>query len=187
MRCDQVRESILDVLYGEDVTMEESAAFFRHIDDCRECGREYSELLGTREVLSTWTVEEEFEVREAPSSLARLRSMSVWNLVARVAAIFLVVVGAISLLQHAGLWPDRHVVVSETQMAEMVHDMILAGQEENWRVIGRALLEARDEMEMRDRRQIQLVDDQVEGLEMRFVNALEETNRQVRTLLETGE
>ena len=62
MNCDESRELILDVVYGEEVDSRACFNFFRHLDECRDCSAEYKEFLSTREMLKDWELDEPAEV-----------------------------------------------------------------------------------------------------------------------------
>ncbi|HUG43643.1 MAG TPA: zf-HC2 domain-containing protein [Acidobacteriota bacterium] len=187
MSCEQCSERLMDVLYGEELNAKTCFQFFRHLDECGDCRAEYLELLKTREILADWKIEEDGSAvlhdREhfvKPGSNAGIGWFSVFH---RIAAGILILLGAVSVLQMAGILPDRRVVVNERQLTEMVHDMILARQEQDWRIIGTALLEVKEELEARRRVEMQAAFEELSDLELRFVNALEENNRRVQTLL----
>jgi hypothetical protein len=74
-------------------------------------------------------------------------------------------------------------MVSEAQLTEVIHDVTLARQEDDWRVIGEALLSLKEELEVKNRLEIRAVYEDMQNLEQRYVHALEESNRQVKTLI----
>ena len=58
MNCDESRELILDVVYGEELQSRICFDFFKHLDTCPDCAGEYREFLTTREMLQGWELEE---------------------------------------------------------------------------------------------------------------------------------
>jgi len=143
----------------------------------------------TRELLAEWESEE-----MAPETVAfsqasnrfsmRRKSQTWWPLLQKVAAGVLIAVGAFSVIQSTGLLPAGDTaMVSESQLAEVIHDVTLARQEDDWRVIGEALLSLKEELEVKNRLEIRAVYEDMQNLEQRYVNALEESNRQFKTLI----
>lgn len=57
MRCDEIQERFIDLLYGEPGNSSASAEVEAHIRDCPKCRRELSELENARELLHVWTDE----------------------------------------------------------------------------------------------------------------------------------
>ncbi len=58
MNCDESRELILDVVYGEELQSRVCFDFFKHLDGCPDCSSEYREFMTTREMLQGWELEE---------------------------------------------------------------------------------------------------------------------------------
>lgn len=113
MNCPQVQEKMMDVLYAELLDSRLCFEFFRHLTECRDCNREYMELVETRGMLSEWKVEERFEADQRPfrgAASAASFSDSKWRgglaglrpLLQRAAAVVLMVIGALTLLQQTG-------------------------------------------------------------------------------------
>jgi hypothetical protein len=179
---------MMDVLYGEEVAPRLCFEFFQHLSDCSQCRQEYRELLDTRELLAEWETEDDYtgSVRvpqRAGFPPKILRQLQWWPLLQKVAATVLILVGAVSLLQTIGLGPQKAGVVSDKQLTEILHDVTVARQVEDWRVIGKALLSMKEDLEDQDRLHIQAVYEDIHVVEQRFVQALEESNRNVRTLM----
>jgi hypothetical protein len=179
---------MMDVLYGEEVAPRLCFEFFQHLSECAQCRQEYEELLGTRELLAEWKPEEHYTPlvrvpQKTAFKLKRLRYLQWWPLLQKVAATVLILVGAMALLQSIGLGPRKTRTVSDTQFTEILHDVMLARQVEDWKVIGEALLTMKEQLEAQDRLQIQAVYEDLHVLQQRYVQALEENNRQVRTLI----
>jgi hypothetical protein len=187
MTCDQCGELMMDILYGEDVLPRQAFDFFSHLKDCPRCEQDYVELLETRELLSDWSIEEAQEplVDFKPSSVVTRYWKSVeWGaLFQRVAAGFLILMGAVAVLQSSGLISRSEAGLSESQLTEMIHDVVLARQVEDWKVIGAALLELKEEMEAQDRVHMKSVYEDLYSLENRYIEAMEENNRHIKTML----
>jgi hypothetical protein len=186
MSCDDCGVLMMDILYGEEVSPRQALEFFKHLSDCPSCEKEYLEFVQTREVLAEWKPEEATELKFDLPQIAVSRSAwrtDWWPLVQKVAAVILIAAGAISLTQWIGLWPRPNATVSEIQLAEMVHDLMVERQVEDWRVIGAALLSLKEELETKNRVEMQTVYQDMFNLEQRYVKALEDNNRQVQTLL----
>ncbi len=71
MNCDESRDLMLDILYGEELSSRTCFQFFQHIDACAECSGEYGELLQTREMLQSWQVDDSKAVPELATNLIR--------------------------------------------------------------------------------------------------------------------
>ncbi len=70
MRCDEIRERFVDLLYDERGTPAASPELKAHIDSCPSCRKELDDLKALRGVLRTW--EDELPIR--PVRLPELRS-----------------------------------------------------------------------------------------------------------------
>ncbi len=142
MNCDSLRECMMDVLYGEERDSRVCFEFFRHLEGCSDCKNEYLELIETREILSDWRIGESSAPLEKPdrshrtelapvampSSTAARESWfnQTWAIAQRIAAIVLVVEGAISLLGQAGLeiGGGEKLRVSQDDLVVLVSDMM---------------------------------------------------------------
>ncbi len=188
MNCDESRELMLDILYGEELNSRTCFQFFQHIDACSECSADYGELLQTREVLQSWHVEDSQATavpEPVPGRSARLRwirEVQWWPALTKVAAGFLILVGLLSILQNLGYLGGPRVSVSEQQLADMVQDMIVANQAEERIMIGRALIRWKDDADLQRNQDMQEVYDYLVTLEERYANNLEENNQYLRTL-----
>lgn len=189
MNCERSTELMIDVLYGEEVRPRLCFEFFEHLAGCARCRQEYIELVETREMLVEWEPEEiSREVAPVFQNVARPRkprlSLNWWGLMQKVAAGVLIAVGAFSVLQAVGIVPTRSMVtVSEQQLTEVIHDVTLARQVEDWHEIGKALLSLKEEVEARNRLTLRTVYEDMQSLEQRYIQALEENNRNVKTLI----
>jgi hypothetical protein len=185
MKCEEVQERMIDVLYGEEVTPRGGFQFFRHLGECSDCNLEYLELLETREKLGDWKVESPqekgFEVSGVSSGL--FRSLPWWALLQKVAAGVLIVVGAISILQYMGYLGGKHLVVSQQQLTETVQDMIVAQQAKERELMLRALLEVKEDIELRERDNFGQMQRYLATLENRYIENIEENNHYLRNIL----
>jgi uncharacterized protein YbcI len=189
MNCGDSRDAMMDALYGEESDARRLFEFFKHLDACAECSGEYRELLGTRGLLQEWRVDEELEAAPAPARAPWLSRASGWprnrwlTLAWRAAAGVLVVAGIISVVQYLGVLGGRRVVVSEQQLTEMVHDLIMANQAEERQLIGQALVHLKEDVELARRQEVSEVLNYIATLEQRYNQNLEENSRYLKTLL----
>lgn len=189
MNCVEVQEIMIDVLYGEDVGSRPSFEFFRHLSGCSECNGEYVELLQTRELLGEWNVGEgrsNDNIHRAAlgSGVSRfVRSVRWWPAIQKIAAGFLIAFGLVSLVQSMGYLGGRKMLVSEQQMMELVHDVVVAEQTRERELMFRALLSVKEDVELRQKANVQQMEGYLISLEERYMDNLEENNRYLRTLL----
>lgn len=189
MTCESCRDSLMDVLYGEDIGSEACYDFFKHLQVCRDCDSEFQELLDTREVLGLWNMEAPeiappVVLKEvSPGSRLRQFVSSGWPLLQRIAAGILILVGAISIMQSMGFWQSEKVLVSEQQLLEMVNDMIVLRQAEERKIIGQALVNFADEVALKQQDNLHSVDGRITTLERRYLDNIEQTNHYLKTLL----
>ncbi|RPJ85030.1 MAG: hypothetical protein EHM18_11080 [Acidobacteria bacterium] len=192
MNCDESRELILDVVYGEEVPSRSCFDFFKHLDSCPDCTSEYREFLSTREMLQSWQLEEPSAAESSVKSAARpwmqgrrflLDSGSWWGMLQKVAAGVLILMGIASIFQHYGYLGGRKVMVSEQQLTEMVHDMIVVSQAQERRVIGQELIRFSEAVDLQRNQDLQDVYNNLVSLEQRYTDNLEENNRYLKALL----
>jgi hypothetical protein len=188
MTCEKCREIVMDAVYGEQVEPRVLYEFFQHLGRCPQCDGEYLELVGTREMLSAWDeaageAEPQIGVTGAWGRRVTGRRIPWWAWTQRVAAGFLILFGAFSMLRSAGVVPGGGEPVAEQRLREMVHDLVVARQDETLRVIGQGLLDIKEELEIRNRAGLELVYEDLYSLEQRYLQALEDNNRQVRRLI----
>jgi len=192
MNCDESRELILDVVYGEEVPSRSCFDFFKHLDSCPDCTSEYREFLSTREMLQSWQLEEPSAAEAGVSSAARpwmqIRrfrwiSGSWWGMLQKVAAGVLILIGIVSIFQHFGYLGGRKLMVSEKQLTEMVQDMIVVNQAEERHMIGQTLILFREDVELQRNQDLQDVYNNLVSLEQRYTDNLEENNRYLKALL----
>jgi hypothetical protein len=180
---------MVDVLYGEEIQSREAFEFFRHLTACAECEAEYLELMDTRELLAKWEDPVAEEVVKKNSFIRNqwnFSGISWFSLLQKVAAGFLMVLGLFVLLQYTGILPQensRTMLVSDEQLAQMIHDVMVEKQVEDWKVIGTALLSLKEEIEMQNKLGIQSVYQDMDELRQRYILALEENNRHVSKLV----
>jgi hypothetical protein len=185
MKCEEVQERMIDVLYGEEVNPRGGFQFFRHLGECSDCNLEYLELLETREKLGDWKVESPqekgFEVSGVSPGL--FRSLPWWALLQKVAAGVLIVVGAISIFQYMGYLGGKNLVVSQQQLTETVQDMIVAQQTKERELMLRAFLEVKEDIELRERDNFGQMQQYLATLENRYIENIEENNHYLRNIL----
>ena len=179
MTCEACRGRMVDVLYGEEIDAEDCFAFFQHLNTCSDCEAEYLDFLQTRETLGRWNLSGEsspldLRVPEARFPWARPAILrGGWQLLQKAAAAFLILVGAASILQGIGVWQTDRLTFSDQQLMQLVNDMIVLRQAEERKVIGQALANFAEELDLQQRRGAQEVSQQMEML-MRHLDSLEE-------------
>lgn len=188
MHCEQSQEKMIDVLYGEEVTPRQGFEFFQHLSQCPGCNQEYLELVETRETLGEWKVgHQKAQENETRQAVLAFRPWPVqvrwWTVLQKIAAGFLIVVGAVSILQYLGYLGGQRLVVSERQLTETVQDMIVAQQTEERQLMLRALLRVKEDVELQQRTNSDQLEQYLISLEQRYVENLEENNHYLRTLL----
>jgi len=192
MNCDESRELILDAVYGEELQSRVCFDFFKHLDSCPDCSSEYQEFLTTREMLQGWELEEpsaavapakSFSRPWMQSRRSRLGSLSWWPMLQKVAAGFLILMGIVSIFQHYGYLGGRKILVSEQQLIEMVNDMIVVKQAEERHMIGKVLIQFREDVDLQRSQDMQEVYNTLVSLEQRYTDNLEENNRYLKVLL----
>ncbi|MGH9341382.1 MAG: anti-sigma factor family protein [Acidobacteriota bacterium] len=189
MNCTDIREAMIDVLYGEESDSRRCFDFFRHMDSCTACTQEYLELVRTREILAEWEVDEEPEAVSSGQNklsfglLSRLARRPVLSLVGNVAAAFLIVVGGLSILQSMGFFGGPHVAVSQPELAQMVNDMIVQRQDEERQLIGMALVRLKEETDLQRRQDMREVYNHLVSLQERYLDTAEENKQYLRQLV----
>ena len=186
MTCQRCTELMMDILYGEDVSPRGCFEFFEHLGICDRCRDEYLELLDTREILGEWAAEEMVPPESETTRVVPWRPqrrVQWWPLLQKVAAGVLILVGAVSIVQSLGVIPSRNMMASDARLAEFIHDVTLAQREDDWKMIGEALLSLKEEVDVQNRMGIENVYQDMRSQEKRFVEALEDSNRYVKTLI----
>lgn len=183
MNCEKYHNVMIDVLYGEEWNPRQCFEFFRHLEECGDCNREYLELIETRETLRQW------EVSAVKSKTGFFRNRATWQvrkwwpLLQKAAAGLLIVVGAVSILQYMGYLEGRQLAVSEQQFTETVRDMIVSIQTEERQLIGEALIQLKEDVDLERRDDRRQVSRYLRLLEQRYMENLEENNLYLKTLL----
>jgi len=182
---------MVDVLYGEEVNPRIAFEFFRHLSSCPECEAEYLELLETRELLGSWEdpVSEKHldgTIQGRNKAKWRFPGIAWFPALQKIAAGFLILVGIFTLLQAVGLVPqpnERAIVVSDQQLAEMIHDVMVEKQVEDWKVLASALMSWKEQIELQNRQGINGIYQEMDEMKHRYILALEDYNRQVSKLV----
>lgn len=189
MNCDESRDAMIGILYGEEPSSRVCFDFFKHLDACPDCSAEYGELLGTREMLQGWEVEEADEpLRRVTKSEGAARTAKRWvnagwwPVLQKLAAGFLILMGGSSIFQHYGYLGGPKVLVSEQQLTEMVQDLVVANQAEERQVVRQAMVKMKDDLDLERRQDMREVYNYLVSLEQRYANNLEENNRYLKTL-----
>jgi hypothetical protein len=102
MRCEEIQERFVDLLYDEAGTPPASPELQAHVASCPDCRRELDGLRGVRDVLGRWTDEPPLR-SAAPAPVFELRARRRFALVrgARYAAIAAMAVLAFLALANA--------------------------------------------------------------------------------------
>ncbi len=108
MRCEEIRERLVELLYGELDSTPEAAEVRAHVRSCAACGRELKELAGARTALGLWPDEPLLRPVEVPqaSPFLRQRRPTAWS-VLRYAAVASLAVLAFLALANAELRWNR--------------------------------------------------------------------------------
>jgi plasmid stability protein len=102
MRCDEIRERFVELLYDEKGTPSASPELREHMRACPACRQELKELSAVRQVLRTWEDEPPLRPVVVPQRAPLLHSRQpAWWRAARVAAIAASVVLAFLALGNA--------------------------------------------------------------------------------------
>ncbi|RPI28838.1 MAG: hypothetical protein EHM61_03795 [Acidobacteria bacterium] len=194
MNCDENRELILDVVYGEEMNSRTCFDFFKHLDSCPDCSGEYKEFLTTRETLQEWEVEEPPDLQVPAGRLSkpwlqkqprrRFELGSWWPTLQKVAAGFLILMGVVSIFQHYGYLGGRKVLVSEQRLTEMMQDLIVVNQKDERKLIGQMLVHLKEDVEFQRKEDMQDIYNNLVSLQQRYNDNLEESNRYLKVLLE---
>jgi predicted anti-sigma-YlaC factor YlaD len=73
MRCDEIREHLIDLLYNEPAASEGDAALRDHIGSCPDCRRELEGLRDVRRMLSSWEDERPARPLRVPARIDAYR------------------------------------------------------------------------------------------------------------------
>lgn len=186
MNCQQSRALMMDILYDEEVSSEASFEFFGHVDKCHECDLEYRELLETRRLLGTWELESppgdgtdrivNFHPRSGVKPSRAVSGAWYWSgMLARAAAVVLMLLGAFSLLRSSGVMYQPTMSVSNEELAALVNDMIVEKQSEDWQLFARALINLKEDLDLQRRQEMRVVFEDLSDLERRYLTISETT------------
>lgn len=136
MNCQEIEQRMMDVLYGEALDSRQCFSFFRHLEECAECRREYDELMETRRRLAEWQVEDlpdgalrpsiEGWKGSSPAARGGTASVSIWTWVQRSAAALLMVLGLWTLLAQTGLTaalsPAQRAALHDAELQQQIEE-----------------------------------------------------------------
>jgi hypothetical protein len=77
MRCDEIQEAFIDLLYDETGSSHESAELREHMSTCANCRKEFDELKKTREYLQLW--KDESPLRSIARSRREIHQLRIMN------------------------------------------------------------------------------------------------------------
>lgn len=185
MNCEKSQRCMIDILYGEETDARQCFKFFDHLNRCSGCQGEYLELLDTRERLGEWEIAGQADLTppDIPFAFTFQHGRHWWPLLQKIAAGFLIAMGIVSILQYGGFWGEQKLVVQERQLTQMVHDMIVDQQVNEREMMLRALLQVKEDVELRQQNGVDQLQRYMIALEQRYVDNLEENNQYLRTLL----
>jgi hypothetical protein len=101
MRCDEIQEGFIDLLYGETGAPQEKIELLEHIRTCPNCRRDLDELKKTQKYLQLWKDEsplQNFRIAERAPLQTRKLSWKVWRY-AGIAAMVLITIMALTNAQ----------------------------------------------------------------------------------------
>jgi hypothetical protein len=107
MRCEEIQERFVDLLYSEQGTPAASPELTAHIQSCPACRMELEELKGVRSILKTWKDESPLKALVFPSTGRTKRRFSFPLSGLRYAALAAAIVLAFLALANAEItWND---------------------------------------------------------------------------------
>jgi hypothetical protein len=97
MRCDEIQEGFIDLLYGETGSSKKELEMLEHLRACPDCLRELDELKKTRQYLQHWKDESPLQSIAITSRISQTRN-SYWKTLryAGIAAMFLITLLALA-------------------------------------------------------------------------------------------
>jgi hypothetical protein len=109
MRCDEIQEHYVELLYQEQGTPTASPEVQEHVRGCAACQKELAELKGLRETLSVWQDEPPLRPVTVPKKRASLlrTEIPLWNMF-RYAAIAVLITLAFLGLSNAQIQWDKN-------------------------------------------------------------------------------
>jgi hypothetical protein len=107
MRCEEIKERFIDLLYSERGTPSASPELQAHLQSCPACRLELEELRGVRTALHTWTDEAPLRSLVFPATARPKSWMPGWA-VNRYAAVAAVIVAGCLVLSNAEItWNEQ--------------------------------------------------------------------------------
>lgn len=108
MRCDDIQERFVELLYQERGTPPASAELLAHVDSCPACRSELKELKAVRQYLARWKDEAPLRPFALPvTSFARPERPRVWRVMRYAAAAAMVLLSFLALANADITWNDR--------------------------------------------------------------------------------
>lgn len=108
MRCEEIRERLVELLYDDHGAAPDAAELRAHVRSCPACSRELEELAGVRKALGLWQDEPLLRPVEIPQALAAFRHRRpAARILARYAAVAALVVLAFLALANAEIRWNR--------------------------------------------------------------------------------
>jgi predicted anti-sigma-YlaC factor YlaD len=109
MRCDEIQERFIELLYDEPAVVSDDSVLKEHVNSCASCRRELEELRNTRRVLRLWQDEKPLR----PLTILRTQKVShhalgnAWQLVRFGAIAALVLLSILALANTRLTWNER--------------------------------------------------------------------------------
>ena len=183
MKCNESIDTMLDIVYGEEVDPEKAYEFFSHLKGCPGCDREFLELAETRTRLGSWIGKDTAQEQPEASRIhLPARRFNWWGTVQKIAASLLIAAGAIAAGQAVGVIPQKQVQIPEAQLTRMINDIVVERQSEGWMVIGKALVSLKEDVDARDRQQEEVFYEDLNKMEERFLRVMEQNQSKSREL-----
>jgi hypothetical protein len=176
MRCDEIRERLVDLLYDEKDTPTASPELNAHVDSCPNCRKELEELRGLQAALHTWQDEPPLRpVRIPVSEKARaVPWFSPFRMLGFAVKAAVVVVAFLALWNAELTWNRDGFSFKTHAFSRGLPRSEYATRAETLRVLKQALRESeaymRDENAQKLNAALDLVDRQM-GLEMRYLES----------------
>lgn len=189
MSCKLTEERMMDILYGDELSPELCLEFFQHLESCSRCMTEYLELVETRSILGHWDLGETISDetmgrgRNLISFSNRFAASHSWRVVQKVAAVVVVLMGITVLVQHLGWVEKRTLDVTREELAVMINDIAVSRQAQERRLVGKVMVQLRDDLEKTHRRDLGQIEEDLRFLKMHQVEVLEENSRFMRALM----
>ncbi|GAB4232816.1 MAG: hypothetical protein Kow00109_05420 [Acidobacteriota bacterium] len=188
MKCEEVRERLLDVLYFEEEDPWVVYRFHRHLAECPLCDEEYRELLAVRRDVAAWATFEASREEAGTRGAEPAGSPWAWRrwgqaLIGQVLpAAAAVLVGLLLFTAGQRLGWFGSLSPEAAALEAGLHRVVVAAQQEQLNTIGQALLDLKEEMILRDRAVLEEVYGDLLQMEQRYRTALEDTPERLRRL-----